>query len=314
VASTLWIAELGTNKVAQLQGNTVLEISLAAGSQPIWVTQGPGPTMWVSLNGTSQMAVLTAAGALQATFALGVGAKPAVSSQGPDGNMWVTETGTGKVARVLSGQTPMLVTAPAVTPTTIAVGATLTTSSGVWAYEPTAYVYAWQTCTTSAATTCTVIANATTATYVVTAADSGKFISVKVAATNLNGTVTPAVSNIIQVGGTATPSVTPAPTPSPTATTVAKPLSTLVTVNANAKVKRAKATVITIALSPTTAVGVVNITFKSGKLKSVVKLTTVWTPPATWPLGKTRVTARFFPTAPTVNLRGSGFDVIKVVR
>jgi hypothetical protein len=134
--------------------------------------------------------------------------------------------------------------------------------------------------------------------------------------------VTPSVTNVVQVGGTATPSVTPAPTPSPSATTGAKPVATLVTVNANAKVKRTKATVITIALSPTTAVGVVNITFKSGRLKSVVKalksingaLTTVWTPPATWPLGKTRVTARFFPTAPTVNLRGSGFDVIKVVK
>lgn len=322
VASTLWIAEFGTNKVAQLQGNTVLEISMAAGSQPLWVTQGPGPTMWVSLNGTSQMAVLTAAGALQATFALEAGAKPAVSSQGSDGNMWVAETGTGKVARVLSGQTPMLVTAPAITPTTAAVGATLTASTGVWAYEPTAYVYTWQSCTTSATTACTAIASATAATYVVTAADSGKFISAKVAATNLNGTVAPSVTNVVQVGGTATPSVTPAPTPSPSATAAAKPVSTLVTVNANAKVKRGKASVITIALSPTTAVGVVNVTYKSGKTKSVVKglkpingaLTTVWTAPTTWPLGKTRITVRFFPTAPTVNLRGSGFDVIRVVK
>ncbi len=320
VASTLWIAEFGSNKVAQLQGSTVLEISMAAGSQPSWVTQGPGPTMWVSLNGTSQMAVLTAAGALQATFALEAGAKPAVASQGSDGNMWVAETGTGKVARVLSGQTPMLVTAPAVTPTTIAVGATLTTSTGVWAYEPTAYVYSWQTCTTSATTTCTAMASATAATYVVTAADAGKFISAKVAATNLNGTAATSVTNVVQVGGTATPSVTP--TPSPSATTTAKPVSTLLTVNANAKVKRGKSTVITIALSPTTAVGVVNMTYKSGKTKSVVKglkpingaLTTVWTAPTTWPLGKTRITARFFPTAPTVNLRGSGFDVIRVVK
>jgi streptogramin lyase len=322
VASTLWIAEFGTNKVAQLQGNTVLEISMAAGSQPIWVTQGPGPTMWVSLNGTAQMAVLTAAGALQATFALEAGTKPAVASQGSDGNMWVAETGTGKIARVLSGQTPMLVTAPAITPTTAAVGATLTTSNGVWAYEPTAYVYSWQSCTTSASTTCTAIASAAAATYVVTAADTGKFISAKVAATNLNGTVAPSVTNIVQVGGTATPSVTPAPTPSPSATTAAKPVSTMVTVNANAKVKRGKATVITIALSPTTAVGVVNVTYKGGKTKSVVKglkpingaLTTVWTAPTTWPLGKTRITVRFFPTAPTVNLRGSGFDVIRVVK
>ena len=128
------------------------------------------------------------------------------------------------------------------------------------------------------------------------------------------------MTNVVQVGGTTTPSVTP--TPSPSATSAAKPVSTLLTVNANAKVKRGKSTVITIALSPTTAVGVVNMTYKSGKTKSVVKglkpingaLTTVWTAPANWPLGKTRITARFFPTAPTVNLRGSGFDVIRVVK
>ena len=322
VASTLWIAEFGTNKVAQLQGNTVLEISMAAGSQPIWVTQGPGPTMWVSLNGSSQIAVLSAAGALQSTYALETGAKPAVSSQGSDGNMWVAETGIGKVARVLSGQTPMLVTAPALTPATVSVGATLTTSTGVWAYDPTTYVYSWQSCVTNSITACTAIPNATAATYLVTSADSGKFISAKVAATNLNGTVAPSVTNVVQVGGTATPIPTPSVTPSPTATTSAKPVATMVTVNANAKVKRGQPTVIVISLSPMTAVGVVNVTYKSGKVKSVVKalkpnngaLTTVWNSPANWPLGKTRITARFFPTAPTVNLRGSGFDVIRVVK
>ena len=320
VASTLWIAEFGTNKVAQLQGNTVLEISLPAGTTPIWVTQGPGPTMWVSLFGTSQMAVLSAAGALQATYALEAGAKPAVSAQGADGNMWVAENGTGKVGRVLSGQTPIVASAPAVTPTTAAVGATLTTSTGVWAYEPTAYVYSWQSCTTNATTNCTVIANAASATYVVTAADSGKFIGAKVAATNLNGTVAAVSTNLVQVGGTATPVATPTATPTPTATSGAKPVATFVTVTAAPKVKRGKTTVITLALSPNTAAGLINITYKSGSVKAVVKglkannglLTTTWTPPANWPVGKTRITARFFPTTPTVNLRGSGYDIIKV--
>ena len=77
---------------------------------------------------------------------------------------------------------------------------------------------------------------------------------------------------------------------------------------------------ITLSLSPNTAAGLVNITYKSGSMKAVVKalkpnnglLTTTWTPPANWPLGKTRVTARFFPTTPTANLRGSGYDIIKV--
>ena len=320
VASTLWIAEFGTNKVAQLQGNTVLEISMAAGTTPIWVTQGPGPTMWVSLFGTSQMAVLSAAGALQATYTLEAGAKPAVSAQGADGNMWVAENGNGKVGRVLSGQTPIVATAPAVTPTTATVGATLTASSGVWAYEPTSYVYAWQSCTTNATTNCTAIANATAATYVVTSADSGKFIGAKVAATNLNGTVSAVVTNLVQIGGSATPSPTPTPTPTPTATSAAKPVATFVTVNAAPKVGRGKTTVITLSLSPNTAAGLVNITYKSGSMKAVVKalkpnnglLTTTWTPPANWPLGKTRVTARFFPTTPTANLRGSGYDIIKV--
>ena len=318
VASTLWIAEFGTNKVAQLQGNTVLEISMAAGTTPIWVTQGPGPTMWVSLFGTSQIAVLSAAGALQATYALETGAKPAVSAQGSDGNMWVAENGTGKVGRVLSGQTPIVATAPAVTPATAAVGATLTASSGVWAYEPTAYVYSWQSCTTNATTNCTAIANAAAATYVVTATDSGKFIGAKVAATNLNGTVSAVATNLVQIGGSATPS--PTPTPTPTSTSTAKPVATFVTVNAPPRVSRGKTAVITLSLSPNTAAGLVNITYKSGSTKAVVKalkpnnglLTTTWTPPANWPLGKTRVTARFFPTTPTANLRGSGYDIMKV--
>jgi hypothetical protein len=232
--------------------------------------------------------------------------------------MWVAENGTGKIGRVLSGQTPIVATAPAVAPTTAAVGATLTASPGVWAYEPTAYVYSWQSCTTNATTSCTAIANAAAATYVITAADSGKFIGAKVAATNLNGTVPALATNLVQVGGTATPAVTP--TPTPTATAAVKPVATFVTVTAAPKIKRGKTTVITLALSPNTAAGLVNITYKSGATKSVVKglkannglLTTTWTPPANWPLGKTRVTARFFPTTPTVNLRGSGYDIINV--
>lgn len=321
VSSTLWIAEYGSNKIAQLQGSTVLEISLPAGSQPLWLTQGPGPTMWVTLFGTSQVAVLTAAGSLQASYALNAGAKPTGLAQGSDGNMWVAQSGTAQVARVLSGQTPTLVTAPAITPATAAVGAALTSSSGTWAYEPTSYTYQWMRCTTNAASSCAAIPGSSAASYTVTTADSGKFLGASVSAVNLNGAVaTGAMSNLIQVGGTVSPTATPTPTPTPTSTSAVKPPATVVTVSAAARTKRGRTTTVTITLSPAAAAGLVNVTYKGGAVKSVVKglraingvISTTWSTPSDWPAGRTRITARFYPTSTATATRGSGFDFIKV--
>jgi streptogramin lyase len=322
VSSTLWIAEYGSNKIAQLQGSTVLEISLPAGSQPLWLAQGPGPTMWVTLFGTSQVAVLTAAGSLQASYGLVAGTKPTGLAQGSDGNMWVAQSGSAQVARVLSGQTPTMVTAPAVTPTTAAVGATVTSSSGTWAYEPTSYTYQWVRCTTNAASSCSPITGSTASTYVVTTADSGKFIGATVAAVNLNGAVTGVTGNLIQIGGTVSPTAAPTatPTPTPTSTAAVKPAATLVTVSAAARTKRGKTTTVTITLSPATAAGLVNVTYKGGAVKSTVKglraingvISTTWSTPSNWPAGRTRITARFYPTSTATAARGSGFDFINV--
>ncbi|MDO9485579.1 MAG: hypothetical protein Q7K25_05925 [Actinomycetota bacterium] len=318
VGSALWVAEHGINKLAQLQGSTVLEISLPAGTQPLWITQGPGPTMWVSFFGTSSVAVFTAAGSLQAIYPLDSGAKPTGLTQGSDGNIWVAESGIAKVARVLSGQLPSSVAPPVVTPSGVAVGATATTTSGTWAYEPTSYTYQWQRCTTNATTSCAVIPGAAAATYVVTSADAGKHLISSVAATNLNGSVSAVNSVPVQVGGSATPAPTASPTPTPTATS--KRTTTLLTIAGPAAVARGSAATFVVTVNPSTAAGVVNLTYRQGAKRVLVTnlkpvngvVSSSFAPPANWSKGKGRVIARFAPTSPTVNSFAKSIHLLKV--
>lgn len=318
IGSALWVAEHGTNKLAQLQGTTVLEISLPSGTQPLWLTQGPGPTMWVSFFGTSAVAVFTAAGALQATYSLDSGAKPTGLTQGSDGNIWVAESGIAKVARVLSGQLPISVAPPVVTPAGVAVGATASTTTGTWAYEPTTYSYQWQRCTANSTSSCTVIAGAAAATYAVTSADSGKYLISSVAATNLNGPVSAVNSVPVQVGGSVAPAPTASPTPVPTST--AKASTTTLSVAGPAVVKRGSAATFVVTVSPSTAAGVVNLTYRQGAKRILVPnlkpvngvVSSSFAAPASWSKGKGRVIARFAPTNSKVNGFAKTIHLVKV--
>ncbi len=320
IGSALWVAEHGISKLAQLQGTTVLEISLPTGTNPLWITQGPGPTMWVSFFGTSAVAVFTAAGSLQATYPLEANTKPTGLTQGSDGNIWVAESGTGKVARVLSGQLPISVTAPAVTPAGVAVGATATTTSGTWAYEPTSFTYQWQRCSANSTTSCTVIAGASAATYVVTTADAGKYLVSSVAASNLNGAVNPVNSAPVQVGGSATPAPTSSGTPAPTPTSSAKPTTTLLTIAGPTSIKRGSAATFVVTLSPSTAAGIVNLTYRQGAKRVLVPnlkpvngvVSSSFIAPATWKKGKGRVIARFTPTSSKVNGFAKSIHLVQV--
>lgn len=318
IGSALWVAEHGINKLAQLQGTTVLEISLPAGTQPLWLTQGPGPTMWVSFFGTSAVALFTAAGSLQATYPLEAGAKPTGLTQGSDGNIWVAQSGNAKVARVLSGQFPASAAVPVVTPTGVAVGATATTTPGTWAYEPTSFTYQWQRCTANSTTSCTVIAGASASTYVVTAADSGKYLVSSVAATNLNGSASAVNSAPVQVGGTASPTPTSSATPTPTAT--AKPATTSLTIAGPAIIRRGSSATFVVTVSPTTAAGVVNLTYRQGAKRILVPnlkpvngvVSFSFAAPTTWKKGKGRVIARFVPTSSKVNDFAKSIHLVKV--
>ncbi|WP_445152678.1 hypothetical protein [Baekduia sp. Peel2402] len=65
-------------------------------------------------------------------------------------------------------------------------GQTLTSTNGTWSGSPTSYTRAWQRCD-SAGANCAAISGATATTYLVTSADVGKTIRVKVTATNSSG-------------------------------------------------------------------------------------------------------------------------------
>jgi hypothetical protein len=72
-------------------------------------------------------------------------------------------------------------------------GQTLSASVGTWGNAPGTYAYQWQDCD-SVGATCTDIAGATGATYVVEPADVGRFLRVRVTATNRFGsTVIPSM-------------------------------------------------------------------------------------------------------------------------
>jgi len=82
---------------------------------------------------------------------------------------------------------------------------TLSTTNGTWSGAPTSYTYAWRRCTNgTSTTTCTTISGATSATYRLMQADSGKFMRVNVTAKNASGstTATSAATAVVAPGGT----------------------------------------------------------------------------------------------------------------
>ena len=68
------------------------------------------------------------------------------------------------------------------------VGETLTAQNGTWSNSPTAFQYQWQRCNATGAA-CTNVAGATQKTYLVTTADSGRTMRVRVTGINADGAV-----------------------------------------------------------------------------------------------------------------------------
>lgn len=212
VSNEIWFAMSATSKIGQLVAvNTVLELSVPG--VPTEITAGTGNTMWISLSGSNAVAKYSSSGAPIATFPLtSPNSLPGPLVEGPRANIWVTQRNVAKVARVLSGQLPVVTAAPAVSPTSgINPGSVMTTTDGTWDFAPTSYTYKWQSCTSATdAATCTDIPGATTKSYTATARDVGRFIRSGVQGVNANGPGTVAFSTRVAVGAT------PAPPPTPT--------------------------------------------------------------------------------------------------
>ena len=102
---------------------------------------------------------------------------------------------------------------PAVTGSAVE-GQTLTGSTGTWTNAPTSYAYQWRRCD-PAGTACTDIGPATTATYLLQAADIGSTLRLQVIASNAGGPSTPATSAQSAVVTAALPPQVPANTALP---------------------------------------------------------------------------------------------------
>jgi hypothetical protein len=113
-----------------------------------------------------------------------------IVNRGKGGNLRPVDMGnaiTGELSQIFP---PVMTSAPAVTGTGT-VGQTLSCTQGNWTYAPTSYAYQWLRSGVN-------IFNATAATYVLAALDSGASVSCRVTATNAAGS-TGATSNAIAV-------------------------------------------------------------------------------------------------------------------
>ena len=110
------------------------------------------------------------------------------------------------------------------------VGATLTANPGTWVGTPTpTFVYTWQACTTVLSTwsggqPVGCVSRSTDKTYVTTAADLGKYLTVAVTAANPSGGVTMWSPSTLALIGAPTPTPTPTASPTPTPTPTPTPL------------------------------------------------------------------------------------------
>ena len=103
-------------------------------------------------------------------------------------------SGTGKKLAVELGYTYSLVNSAVPTITgSLAMGQTITSSTGSWNYTPTSYAYQWQRSLTSGGTY-NDVSGATSSTYTFVAADIGYYFRVKLTATNDAGTAAPVYS------------------------------------------------------------------------------------------------------------------------
>ena len=108
---------------------------------------------------------------------------------------------------------PQTTSPPTIEGNTFRQGATLRTSNGLWANNPTSYTYRWLRCDANAGTNCVNIAGATGSTYKLAQADVGRSVLTRVTARNADGKSTanskptPAIADNTAPSATAPPTV-----------------------------------------------------------------------------------------------------------
>jgi len=117
---------------------------------------------------------------------------------------------TGVWAAVALAAPPANTTAPTITGTP-KVGETLTAQNGTWSNNPTAFQYQWQRCDANGAG-CANIGGATAKTYLLTAADAGHTMRVRVTGINAEGAVNARSAQTAVVTPSAAPRNTARPT------------------------------------------------------------------------------------------------------
>jgi hypothetical protein len=155
-----------------------------------------------------QLAVNSTSGATPFTRTVIVGSTNSVSATTPQTLLGTTyefsswSDGGAQTHNIVAPATPTTYTANYVIapprntalPTisgTVRVGRTLTANTGTWSgSQPMTFAYQWLRCTTTTLSSCVVITNATSATYVPTSADVDMRLRVRVTATNAGGTGT----------------------------------------------------------------------------------------------------------------------------
>jgi streptogramin lyase len=297
----VWFIETkaASQVLARLVGDTTIQETVLAATNPIGVMAGPNGLTFVTDYGSSNVLQLSPAGALQATYPVGV--QPVNGAIGSDGNLWIRSP--TKLTRMLTGVVPALSAAPAVTPATgVTIGTSLSTSNGTWKYAPGSYSYAWQRCTSTDVTTCAAVAGATAAQYTASSDDNGKYVRSGVTATNANGASTVAYSALVQVGTSAPPAPptppAPAPATGPEATIGSGATAEL---EAPTSVKRNKRATLEVAFTVTDVAGTVTFTIVKGSKSKTISgvgvsggtAKTSWKVPSSWAKGTTTINATF---------------------
>jgi hypothetical protein len=184
-------------------GNVVVGDQLSVGSG----TWNGTPTItfgyqWQDCDGTGSVCtpIGGATGPMYTVQPSDVGSTLAVTVTATNGGGSTAVTTTPTVAAI-AAVVPSVVSAPTVGSLgEPAVGVTYAASPGTWSGTPTiGFTYQWFDCDSSGAV-CTAIAGATGPDYVLTSADTGRWLMAQVTATNSGGSTT-ADSNLATTGG-----------------------------------------------------------------------------------------------------------------
>jgi len=297
---------------------TLSEIALPSSNNydssraPLGIATGPADTVWyvgagnTSTGGSSgsRIGQMSKDGAIVGEYLLTPAGAISVT-QGPDGNMWVTFGSSNKVGKVITGQVPVMTTAPAITPTTgVQAGTALTVDNGAWSPTPSSYSYTWQLCADSGATSCTGISGATTNSYTPVTTDAGKYVRAAVTPLNSGGAGTAAYSNVVAVASLA-------PLPGNQARVGNNVVASL---TAPSSIKLKKTGTFRVTFTSTTVQGTVTIQVAKGsKLYKIANnapvsggvVSATWKVPKKAKTGTWTVTATFTPTPSTAFQAGT---------